>query len=208
LQKKTIDSPALHLPLATVAILAAMFLCIPVGYGISISTAQIQPSGVISELDDVQLTVKISTGQSAAFLYRDTELNLRRNEIIVRMYPDEGLLTVPDSLTEQVKIGRLSPGDYRMLVLLEPASPVFGSPTFVVLEFTVVPILNAALNTEGIFVIWWEDPREEFFVEWTSDLVPGEWAQLPETPEFIGGRRWLWMPLVAERRFFRLARNG
>src|SRR4029434_6663728 len=106
-------------------------------------------SVVISELDDVQLTVKISTGQSAAFLYRDTELNLRLNEIIVRMYPDEGLLTVPDSLTELVKIGRLSPGYYRLLVLLEPASPVFDSPTFVVLEFTAVPILNAALNTEG-----------------------------------------------------------
>ena len=106
MQKKTIDSPAWHLPLV---ILAAMFLCIPVGYGISITTAQLQPSGAISELDEVQLTVEISTGQSSAFLYRDTELNLRRDEIIVRMYPDEGLLTVPDSLTEQVKLGRLSP---------------------------------------------------------------------------------------------------
>jgi hypothetical protein len=190
-----------------IALLCGMFACLHVMHAIVISKAWIEPSGVISELDEVELTVEISTGHSPAFLYQETEMSLRRTEIIVRMYPDMGLLAVPDWLSERVMLGRLLPGEYRVLVLLEPVGPYYGSPTFSVLEFTVVPILKAALNEEGYYSLWWEDPRKEFSLQWTANFGSGEWTNWLEPPDFISGWCWVRISDPLESRFFRLVRS-
>jgi hypothetical protein len=193
--------------IGAIALLCGIFACLHVMHAIAISKAWIEPSGVVSELDEVELIVEISTGHSPAFLYQDTEIGLRRAEIIVRIYPDMGLLAVPDWLTERAMVGRLLPGAYRALVLLEPVGPVYGSPSFTVLDFTVVPILKAGFDEERHYVLWWEDPRRDFSLEWTAELGSGEWMGWGESPRYISGGCWVRITDPLESRFFRLVRN-
>ena len=48
------------------------------------------PHSPSTPLDEVELIVTICTGHSPAFLYRTTEVEVRRDEISVRVHPDEG----------------------------------------------------------------------------------------------------------------------
>jgi hypothetical protein len=197
---------------AKMALVSVLFAWIPSGDAVTITTAEIHPSGVISELDEVELSVQIRTAGSSAFLTRDTVLDVRRNEFVVRIYAESGVLGVPDFLTERVNIGRLAPGDYRLLVLLEPPAPSLGFRTFEVLEFTVVPVLRVLRNPnqgeEGLLLMWTDtDPEKQFFAEWTSDPARGEWNTVPGTPEDIGGILMMRIPDLVERQFFRLRKK-
>jgi len=198
---------------AKMALVPVLFAWIPSGYGFTITTnTAIHPSGPISELDEVELSVQIRTAGSSAFLSRDTEVDVRRNEFVMRIYPDEGVLGVPDFLTERVKIGRLAPGDYRLLVLLEPPGRSYGFRTFEVLEFTVLPVLRVLRDPnpgeDGVLLMWTaSDPLEKFFAEWASDPARGEWNTVPGTARDIGGVVLMTVPDLLERQFFRLRKK-
>lgn len=74
-------------------------------------------------------------------------------------------------------------------------------------EFPFVPVLHAERDMQGNLVLWWKDPRQEFILEWVSDLARGKWQILSNTPDYSEGRQRLCMPATRERQFFRLRKS-
>src|SRR3989442_917694 len=67
-----------------------------------IISVEIQPVAPITSSNAVSFTIFVETPQSAAQVYRPTEVVVGRNQILVVLYPTWGDLDALDDLTEMV----------------------------------------------------------------------------------------------------------
>ena len=89
----------------------------------------------------VNFDVKMTTPSAPAFLFSPTTKSINGYDISVNVYLDSGLLTVLDTLNENVPLGLLPSGTYSYTVTLFPSMDIpFGRGQRVVTgSFNVVP---------------------------------------------------------------------
>ena len=107
----------------------------------SITDVSVLPADTPRPFDDVMLQIDVFSPNLDPFLVFPTEVSVQDNQILVDLFMDSSLLTVPDSLTEIVSVGALAPGNYDYTVSVFFAS---GLPLILADQmqgsFTVIPL--------------------------------------------------------------------
>ena len=107
------------------------------GSDVHISSAAVDPTGIITPADFVSLNVFLESGYAEIELFSPTQVQTIGNDIVVDIFAESGMLTILDFDLETVQLGSFPPGTYSYLVTQRGPS-MFGQAQ-VSGTFQVVP---------------------------------------------------------------------
>jgi hypothetical protein len=172
----------------------------------SITSVQIEPEAPLKASDDVFLKVELATPGSPALLYKATDVIIDRDEVVVIFYPDSGPLDAIGHLTANVPLNRLRVGEYRYVIVLNPAPPgADWGRKFLTGTITLLPELELHMGPAGLFLRW-SVAADHFVVEYADFTTPPiTWKRLSYERERVGSLFRVRIEPSEQARFYRLA---